>query len=75
MGALVFASALVIAAAIASLAYVMGAKRQAGPSRELAAAARLLDRIVTYDEAVASLSPDLREEARRFTARFYKELT
>ncbi|MBW3614893.1 MAG: hypothetical protein KY439_06225 [Actinobacteria bacterium] len=72
--ALIVAVAIVVATAMASLAYVMGAKRQGGPSRELATAVRLLDRILAYDDAVTSLSPELRDEARRFTQRFYKEL-
>lgn len=75
MGALVVAAALIVAAAIVSLAYVVGARRQGGPSRDLAAAARLLDRILVYDDAVASLSPQLRDETRSFVQRFYKEIS
>lgn len=72
--ALIVAIAIVVATAIGSLAYVMAARRQSGPSRELAVAVRLLDRILAYDDAVTSLSPELRDEARGFTKRFYKEL-
>ncbi len=70
----VLAAALVVAAAIFALAWVLAAKRQARPTIELVQAVRLLDRIVAYDDAVSSLSPELRAEAQEFTRRFYKEL-
>ncbi|HEX7165902.1 MAG TPA: hypothetical protein VF230_02865 [Acidimicrobiales bacterium] len=68
------ASAVVLAAALLACAYVVAAKRQAAPSRELARAVRLLDRILAYDDAVTALPSDLREEAKSVTAAFYKEL-
>ena len=74
MATYVIAAALVLAAAIIALAWVIVTSRQAAPSRELATAVRLLDRIIAYDDAVSSLSQELRAEAREFTRRFYKEL-
>ena len=68
-------SALVLASAIGSVAYVIGAKQQAGPTRELAAAVRVLDRILAYDDSVTALSQPLRDEAKKVTSNYYKELT
>lgn len=74
MTALALAAAVVFAAALLSVAYVVGSKRLAAPTRELAAAVRVLDRILAYDDAVPSLSSELRDEARRITSNYYKEL-
>lgn len=68
------AVAVMIAAALFSLAYVVASKRLAAPTRELAAAVRVLDRILAYDDAVSSLSAELRDEARRVTSTYHKEL-
>lgn len=70
--AILFAGLL--AASIGSVAYVMGAKKQAVPSIQLQKAVRLLDRIVAYDDSVTSLSTELRDEARALTTTYYKEL-
>ena len=74
MTGLLVASALVLAAGLLACAYVVAAKRQAAPSRELARAVRVLDRILAYDDAIASLPTELRDEARSVTAGYYKEL-
>ena len=74
MIALAVAAAVVFAAALLSVAYVIGSKRLAAPTRELAAAVRVLDRILAYDDAVTSLSSELRDEARRITSNYYREL-
>lgn len=74
MFAFVFAGAMVVAATIGSLAYVIASRRMAAPTRELAAAVRALDRILAYDDAVSSLSTELRDEARRITRTYHKEL-
>ena len=66
---------LVLAAAIFSVAYVIASKRMAAPTRELAAAVRTLDRILAYDDAVSSLSSELRAEALRVTRNYNKELS
>lgn len=70
---MIVAAALVLATAIASLAYVIGVRRQAGPGRELVVALRLLDRILAYDDAVTSLSPPLRDEVEQFVNRHYDQ--
>jgi hypothetical protein len=44
------------------------------PSTELARAVRLLDRILAVDEAFPQLPTELRDEAKRITASFYREL-
>lgn len=75
MLALAFAVALVIAAVIGSVAYVIASRRLAAPTRELVAAIRTLDRILAYDDAVSSLSGELRAEAQRITRTYHKELT
>ncbi len=75
IGTIVLASAIVVAASIAAVAYVVAAKRRALPSRELAAAVRTLDRILAYDDAVPSLSTELRDEARRITRHYHKEIS
>lgn len=74
ISALVIAVALVLASAIAGLSYVIAARRSAGPTRELASAVRVLDRILAYDDAVSSLSADLRREAEAVTVNYHKEL-
>ena len=74
MTSLLVASAVVVAAGLFACAYVMAAKRQSAPSRELARAVRLLDRILAFDDAVTSLPTDLRNEAKAITSSFYKEL-
>ena len=73
--AIVIAVGLVVATAIGSLAYVVAAKRSAGPTRDLANAVRVLDRILAYDDAVSSLSAELRREALAVTRSYHKELT
>ena len=73
--ALVIAVGLVVASAIAGLAYVVAAKRSAAPARELAKAVRVLDRILAYDDAVSSLSAELRQEALTITRAYNKELS
>ena len=73
--AIVIGVALVVATTIAGLAYVVAAKRSAGPTRELANAVRVLDRILAYDDAVSSLSADLRREALAVTRSYHKELS
>ena len=75
LSAIVIALGLVVAAAIGGLAYVVAAKRSAGPTRELANAVRVLDRILAYDDAVSSLSADLRREALAITRSYHKELS
>ena len=75
IAAVVIAVAVVLAAAIGGLAYVIAAKRSAGPTRELANAVRVLDRILAYDDAVSSLSADLRREAQTVTSNYHKELS
>ena len=75
LSALVIGVALVVAATIGGLAYVVAAKRSAGPTRELAHAVRVLDRILAYDDAVSSLSSELRREALAVTSNYHKELS
>ena len=75
MAVLVVTVGLVLAAAIASFAYVVAAKRTAGPTRELAEAVRVLDRILAYDDAVTSLHSDLRRDAAAVVQRYHKELS
>lgn len=69
------AVALIVAVAIASLAYVIASKRIATPTRELARAVRCLDRILAYDDSVTALSTDLRREAQEVTRTYYRELS
>lgn len=45
----------------------------AGVNRQLAQAARLLDRIVTADQMMPSLPTDLAEEAKKFVAVYYTD--
>lgn len=71
---IVIGFALVVAASIGAVAHVIASKRLAAPTRELARAVRTLDRILAYDDAVSSLSTELREEARRVTTTYQKEL-
>jgi hypothetical protein len=72
--ALILVVGLVLVAAIVGTALVVAAKRSGQPDRDLAGAIRLLDRILAYDDAVTSLSPELRDEARRLVSSYYKEL-
>ncbi len=74
MTAIVLSFAIVIAAAIGGLAYVIAAKKSAGPTRELANAVRVLDRVLAYDDAVTCLSSELRDEASRVVRQYQKEL-
>ena len=74
MTALVLMLGIVIAAAIFGLAFVIAAKRTAGPTRELATAVSVLEKIVAYDDAVTALSPTHRAEATRVIANYKKEL-
>lgn len=74
MAALIIAVGLVLTATIASVGYVIGAKRQGRPSRDLAMSVRLIDRILSYDTAIPSLPADLRSESERFVQSFYKEI-
>jgi hypothetical protein len=46
----------------------------AEPNTELARAVRLLDRILAVDDAFPQLPTDLRDEAKRITATYYREL-
>ena len=71
---LILAAAAVVAAGFFAVAFVLAAKRQAVPSRDLASAIRVLDRILAYDDAVPSLSTELRTEAKRVVANYHKEL-
>lgn len=75
MTALILMLGIVIAAAIFGLAFVIAAKRQAGPTRELATAVSVLEKIVAYDDAVTALSPTHRAEAVRVISNYKKELT
>lgn len=75
MTSLILAVAMVASAAIAGLAYVIAAKKSAGPTRELANAIRVLDRVLAYDDAVTALSAELRDEASRLVRRYHKELS
>lgn len=75
MTALILAVAVVASAAIGGLAYVIAAKKAAAPTRELANAIRVLDRVLAYDDAVTALSPELRDEASRLVRRYHKELS
>ena len=75
LSAIVIAVGLVVAAGIGGLAYVTAAKRAAGPTRELAKAVRVIDRILAYDDAVSSLSSDLRRDAESVTRNYHKELS
>jgi len=74
MTALIVMVGLVVAAAIFGLAYVIAAKRVSGPTRELATAVSVLEKIVAYDDAVTALSPTHRAEATRVIANYKKEL-
>ncbi len=74
MGTIILATALVVVAVISAVAYVVGQKRAARPTRELARAVRCLDQILAYDDAMTSLSNELRTEARRITNDYHKEL-
>ena len=74
ISAVVIGMALVLASAIGGLSYVIAARRSAGPTRELASAVRVLDRILAYDDAVSSLSAELRREAQAITLNYHKEL-
>lgn len=71
---LILAAAIVLAAGAGSIAWASAQRRLAVPSRELADAVRVLDRILAYDDSVAALSTTLREEAQRVTRTYYKEL-
>jgi hypothetical protein len=64
--------ALVLAAAIFAVAYVVAARKTAGPTRELAAAVRVLDQILAYDDSVASLSSSHRAKAEAIVRRYYE---
>ena len=44
------------------------------PNTDLARAMRLLDRILAIDAAFPQLPTDLRDEAKRMTTDFYREL-
>jgi hypothetical protein len=44
------------------------------PNTELARAVRLLDRILAVDEAFPQLPTELRDEAKRITRTYYREL-
>jgi hypothetical protein len=44
------------------------------PNAELARAVRILDRILAVDDAVPQLPKDLRDEAKRLTSTYYREL-
>lgn len=72
---LVVAVAGVLAAAIFAVSNVIAAKKAAGPTRELATANSLLERILAYDDAATSLSIPLRQEAESFTRNYRKELS
>lgn len=73
--ALIIAVGVVLAASIGSAAYVVAARRSAAPVRDLARAVRVLDRILAYDDAVTSLSAELRQEALQITRAYNKELS
>ncbi len=45
------------------------------PDSELAKAMRLIDKIVAYDEGVSVLPISLRDEAKKITNSYFKELT
>ena len=47
---------------------------QSQPNTELARAVRLLDRILAVDDAFPQLPTELRDEAKRITATYYREL-
>ena len=75
----VFGAALLVALVVL-VAMVAGRRRTgpslppAPPSTELARAVRLLDRILAVDDAFPQLPTDLRDEAKRITATYYREL-
>ena len=71
---------LVVLAVAVVGAVVIGAiqrslvRTQTQPNTELARAVRLLDRILAVDDAFPQLPTDLRDEAKRITATYYREL-
>lgn len=64
-------------AAILPIVVIIWASRPAkpGPPRELAQAARLLDRVRASDDAIPQLPIGLRREVDAFLDRFYKEIS
>jgi hypothetical protein len=74
----VFGAVLVVAVIVLA---VLASRRRPPPpaleaptNTELARAVRLLDRILAVDEAFPQLPTELRDEAKRITATYYREL-
>jgi hypothetical protein len=65
---------IVVVAAVAAALQRSATRTQALPNTELARAVRLLDRILAVDDAFPQLPTDLRDEAKRITATYYREL-
>ena len=73
----IFFVVIVLALIIAATAYKMNRaniKALTQPERDLARAVRILDRILAVDDAFPQIPSDLRQEAKAFTAEYYKEL-
>ena len=70
----------VVVVAIAGVVVVVTAiqrsalRSQEQPHTELARAVRLLDRILAVDDAFPQLPTELRDEAKRITSTYYREL-
>ena len=65
---------LVVVGGAVLVSIARNAVRRPEPNTELARAVRLLDRILAVDEAFPQLPIELRDEAKRITATYYREL-